>query len=85
VHCPRVFLSLQTICSLFHAELVKLVKGVPQDKTLKAGDCFGQEMIKDQQKYSATIVSLQTTTGWKINRAVLANNVPVDRLRMSRK
>ena len=62
-------------------ELVKLVKGVPQNRTLKAGDCFGQEVMVDQQKYSATVVSLQTTTGWKIDRAVLANNVPMDRLK----
>jgi serine/threonine protein phosphatase PrpC/CRP-like cAMP-binding protein len=66
---------------LLYTELVKLLKGVPQNRTLKAGDCFGQEVIVDQQKYSATVVSLQTTTGWKIDRAVLANNVPVERLR----
>ncbi|KAG7352827.1 mechanosensitive ion channel [Nitzschia inconspicua] len=62
-------------------ELVKIVKGIPQNQTLKAGDCFGQEVIVDQQKYGATVVSLQTTTGWKIDRAVLAKTVPVDKLR----
>lgn len=62
-------------------ELVKVVKGMPKNQTLKAGDCFGQEVIVDQQKYAATVVSLQTTTGWKIDRAVLAKTIPVDMLR----
>lgn len=62
-------------------ELVEFVKGIPQNQTLKAGDCFGQEVIVDQQNYAATVVSLQTTTGWKIDRVVLANTIPVDKLR----
>lgn len=61
--------------------MVKLVKGMPRNSTLKAGDHFGQEVIVDQQKYSSTVVSLQTTTGWKIDRAVLAQTVPVSKLR----
>jgi CRP-like cAMP-binding protein len=59
------------------------VKGVPRNLTLKAGDYFGHEVIVDQQKYAATVVSLQTTTGWKIDRAVLTQNVPMDKLRRS--
>jgi CRP-like cAMP-binding protein len=66
-------------CSI--AELVEFVKGIPQNHTLKAGDFFGQEVIVDQLKYEASVVSLQTTTGWKIDRAVLANTIPVDKLR----
>mmetsp|Transcript_37128 Transcript_37128/g.90011 ORF Transcript_37128/g.90011 Transcript_37128/m.90011 type:complete len:759 (-) Transcript_37128:295-2571(-) len=57
-------------------ELVKLVRGIPQNRTLKAGDWFGQEVIADQQKYSATVLSLQTTTGWKISRSTLGNILP---------
>jgi CRP-like cAMP-binding protein len=64
-----------------YTELVKVIKGVPINSTLKAGDYFGHEVIVDQQKYSATVVSLQTTTGWKIDRTVLTNAVPVQKLR----
>jgi CRP-like cAMP-binding protein len=62
-------------------ELVEIVKGMPQNQTLKVGDSFGKEVIVDQQKYAATVVSLQTTTGWKIDRAVLADTIPLDKLR----
>ena len=55
--------------------MVKLVKNVPRNKTLKAGDFFGHEVILDQQKYAATVVSLQTTTGWKIDRTVLTQTI----------
>eukprot|EP00934_Nitzschia_sp_Nitz4_P007140 Nitzschia sp. Nitz4//scaffold101_size76361//18153//20439//NITZ4_005596-RA/size76361-augustus-gene-0.1-mRNA-1//1//CDS//3329532140//7130//frame0 len=64
-------------------ELVKLVKGVPRNLTLKAGDYFGHEVMVDQQKYAATVISLQTTTGWKIDRTVLSQTVPLDKLRRS--
>ena len=57
-----------------------MVKGAPQNSTLKTGDTFGDEVIVDQQKYSATVISLQTVTGWKIDREVLANTVPVEKL-----
>jgi CRP-like cAMP-binding protein len=73
-----------SLCFRRYAELVKIVKGVPKNTTLKAGDCFGQEVIVDQQKYAATVVSLQTTTGWKIDRAVLAKNVPIDKVLRSK-
>mmetsp|Transcript_20717 Transcript_20717/g.57571 ORF Transcript_20717/g.57571 Transcript_20717/m.57571 type:complete len:115 (-) Transcript_20717:528-872(-) len=66
------------------AELVRVVGGHPDNKTLKAGDYFGQEVIIDQQKYGSTVVSLQTITGWKIDRAVLTNTVPVAKLRRAR-
>jgi len=69
---------------LLLTELVKIVNGVPRNETLKAGDCFGQEVMVDQQKYSATVVSLQTTTGWKIDRTILANTIPVEKLRRSK-
>jgi CRP-like cAMP-binding protein len=64
-------------------ELVKLVKNVPRNSTLKAGDFFGQEVIMDQQKYAATVVSLQTTTGWKIDRTALTQTVDAAKLRRS--
>ena len=48
---------------------------------LKAGDYFGHEVIVDQQKYGSTVVSLQTTTGWKIDRTVLTQTVPPSKLK----
>lgn len=64
-------------------ELVKVYKGVPRNLTLKAGEYFGQEVMLDLKKYAATVVSLQTTTGWKIDRKVLMQTVPVYKLRKS--
>jgi len=63
-----------------NCERVKMVKGAPHNSTLKAGDIFGQEIIVDQKKYSATVISLQTVTGWKISREVLSNTVPIEKL-----
>ena len=67
------------------AELVKTVKGVPRTSQLKEGDFFGQEVILDQQKYGATVVSLKTTTGWKIDRTVLTSSVDPSKLKRSSK
>lgn len=61
-------------------ELVRVVKGNPQNTTLKTGDYFGQEVIVHQKKYAATVISLQTVTGWKIDREVLSNLVPLKNL-----
>ena len=58
-----------------------MVKGSPESSTLKAGDNFGDEVILDRQKYSDTVVSRETVTGWKINRDVLTKTVPVEKLR----
>lgn len=54
-------------------ERVKVSKGNPESSTLKAGDNFGEEVILDRQKYAATVISLQTVTGWKIDRQTLKN------------
>lgn len=62
-------------------ELVKLIKGMPRNLTLKAGEYFGHEVIVDQQKYAATVVSLQTTTGWKVDRATVSKTIAIDKLR----
>lgn len=64
-------------------ERVKVVKGSPESSTLKVGDNFGDEVILDRQKYSDTVVSCETVTGWKINRDVLTKTVPVEKLRKS--
>merc|ERR1712238_34442 len=62
-------------------ERVKIIKGSPQNSTLQAGDCFGHEVIVEQQKYAETVISLQTITGWKIDREVLPYIVSVEKLR----
>lgn len=56
---------------------------MPRNLTLKAGEYFGQEVMLDLKKYAATVVSLQTTTGWKIDRKVLMQTVPAYKLRKS--
>lgn len=61
-------------------ELVRLVKGTARNSPIKAGDYFGHEVLIDHQKYLATVVSLQTTTGWKISRANLNKAVDIEKL-----
>ncbi len=63
------------------SERVKVAKGNPESSTLKAGDVFGDEIMIDRQKYSDTVVSLQTVTGWKISKEIVANLVPVEKLK----
>lgn len=60
-----------------------MLKGSPESGTLNAGDNFGDEVILDRQKYSATVISLQTVTGWKIDREVVKTLLPVEKLRKS--
>jgi CRP-like cAMP-binding protein len=62
-------------------ELVKIMNGIPRNLTLKPGDYFGHEVMLDEQKYAATVVSLQTMTGWKITRRALAQTIPLEKLR----
>jgi len=61
---------------------VKIIKGTPQNSKLKAGDYFGHEVIAHQKKYAATVMSLQTITGWKIDREVLTNIISVEQLKI---
>ncbi len=65
------------------SERVKVLKGTPESSTLKAGDNFGDEVILDRQKYSDTVISLQTVTGWKISREHLTKTIPVEKLKKS--
>lgn len=62
-------------------ELVRLVKGTARNSPIKAGDYFGHEVMVDHQKYLATVVSLQTTTGWKISRQKLSKAIDVEKLK----
>ena len=71
-------------CRILHpptTELVRLVKGTARNSPIKAGDYFGHEVMIDHQKYLATVVSLQTTTGWKISRGKLGKAVDIDKLK----
>lgn len=56
---------------------------MPRNLTLKAGEYFGHEVIVDSQKYAATVVALQTTTGWKIDRGTISKSIPLDKLKRS--
>mmetsp|Transcript_12055 Transcript_12055/g.28578 ORF Transcript_12055/g.28578 Transcript_12055/m.28578 type:complete len:743 (-) Transcript_12055:339-2567(-) len=64
-------------------ERVKVLKGNPESTTLKAGDNFGEEVILEREKYAATVVSLQTVTGWKIKKEILKNKVPIEKLKIA--
>lgn len=48
--------------------------GRPHVETLKAGDYFGEEVVVDEkQHYSATVLALQTTACFKLDRETLQN------------
>ena len=68
---------------LHFIERVKVQKGNPESSTLKAGNYFGEEVILDRQKYAATVVSLQTVTGWKIGKKKLMSMLSVEDLKKS--
>lgn len=64
------------------SERVKVAKGKPESRgTLKAGDVFGDEIMMDRQKYSDTVVSLQTVTGWKVSKEIVTNLISVEKLK----
>ena len=60
-----------------------MLKGNPESSTLKAGDNFGEEVILEREKYAATVVSLQTVTGWKIDKEKLMKMVPIEKLKIA--
>jgi CRP-like cAMP-binding protein len=47
----------------------------PHNATLKSGDFFGDEVLLDQKDYGATVVALQTTACWRIDRTTLKQSV----------
>lgn len=75
------FLIIFEQCQI--SERVKVAKGKIGSSTLKAGDVFGDEIMMDRQKYSDTVVSLQTVTGWKISKEIISNLVPIEKLKKS--
>jgi len=59
------------VCVRSFAEYVENVDGVTQNATLKAGDYFGDEVLLDEHRYAGTVISLQTTSCWSIDRGNL--------------
>lgn len=57
-------------------EYVERVNGKGQTSTLKSGDYFGNEVLVDNVPYPATVVALQTTCCWKLDKATLKQAVP---------
>ena len=53
------------------AEYLENVSGHARNTTLKSGDFFGDEVLLDEHRYSGTVLALQTTGCWSINRASL--------------
>jgi CRP-like cAMP-binding protein len=46
------------------------------NSTLKSGDYFGDEvLVDDDHHYRATVVALQTTACWKLDKATLKRTV----------
>ena len=58
------------------SEYVERLEGErPHNATLKSGDFFGDEVLLDQKDYGATVVALQTTACWRIDRTTLKQSV----------
>ena len=69
-----VFFSLRH--SHFFPEYVERLEGYrPHNVTLKSGDFFGDEVMTDQNHYGATVVALNTTSCWRMDRALLMQTV----------
>jgi serine/threonine protein phosphatase PrpC/CRP-like cAMP-binding protein len=76
VRCVFLVLPLIEDFKTFFAEYVERLEGHrPHNATLKSGDFFGDEVMMDQKHYGATVVSLQTTSCWRIDRTLLKQTV----------
>ena len=49
--------------------------GRSHNETLKAGDFFGEEVMLDNKQYCATVLALQTTVCFKLDRATFENTI----------
>ena len=49
--------------------------GRPHVETLKGGDFFGEEVVADEKQYSATVLALQTTACFKLDKETLRNTL----------
>lgn len=47
------------------------IGGRAHNATLRSGDFFGDEVLLDEHRYAGTVLALQTTGCWSINRASL--------------
>jgi CRP-like cAMP-binding protein len=55
---------------------MKRVDAQAVNSTLKSGDYFGDEvLLEDDHQYRATVVALQTTACWKLDKATLKRTV----------
>jgi len=52
-------------------EYMENIGGQAHNATLKSGDFFGDEVLLDEHRYAGTVLALQTTGCWSINRASL--------------
>jgi serine/threonine protein phosphatase PrpC/CRP-like cAMP-binding protein len=52
-------------------EYVRVMNGKTEQATLKSGDFFGEEVLVGHDKYNSTVVALQTTNCWKLDKATL--------------
>jgi CRP-like cAMP-binding protein len=57
-------------------ESIEKINGKATTTTLKAGDYFGVESLTDKVPYSATVVALDTTCCYKLDKATLKHSVP---------
>lgn len=60
----------------FVLEFLEKINGKATTTTLKAGDYFGVESLTDNVPYSATVVALETTCCYKLDKATLKHSVP---------
>jgi len=64
------FVVVSGSCELIHKEKEEVATA-----TLKANDYFGEEVLVDERRYGATVVALQTTTCYKLDKLTLKQTV----------
>ena len=56
-------------------EYLERIDGEAHNATLKGGDFFGEEVLVDERRYTATVLALQTTCCFRLDKSTLKRTV----------
>jgi CRP-like cAMP-binding protein len=75
------FFVTRLTVALCIAEYLVQKDGRPHVETLRAGDYFGEGVMVDERKYSATVLALHTTVCFKLDRETLQNTLGLQKMK----
>ena len=75
------FNVLTITCDFLTTEYLVRKDGRSSVETLKVGDYFGNEVLFDVKQHSATVVALQTTACFKLDKETLQNTLGVKKMK----